>query len=826
MREISLCGAWSLRGRQDGTGEEFQITATVPGCVHTDLIQNGIVKDIFKRGNAREAQWIERGDWIYCRDFTCEDAEPGAQLIFEGLDTYCDIYLNGTWIGRGEDMFIKYVFDVAGILTEGKNTLEVYFYSPVRMVRGRKKRPAAFTAERLSTRRIQCTYGWDWVDRFVTCGIYRPVFLRFGTQQITDEDLYIYTVSANPEWAQIAAELHFNGTCTACAEVFDPSGRRIYENSFYCAENFRKEQITIRNPQLWYPNGMGGQPLYLFQIRIADTVVASCRFGIRTAEVVQLADLSGGAYSEKCRVLQNTKSGREYDFNQTYSGFTLYINGRPVWCRGGNWVPCEPFPSAETEEKITGLLEAAAAAHVNMIRVWGGGIFEKSHFYEECDRLGILVTQDFLMACGAYPEDEPWFLRQLSFEAESAAKRLRNHPCLIWWSGDNENAIRGNDLDPAYPGRRSALQAIAPVLQKLDPHRLFFPSSPYGGDRYASKTRGTTHNTQFLEYLLHFIEQGEIEAYKEYFKEYVARFIAEEPTMGASSFCSLKKFMTEDDIFGENLEMWKYHTKTNPFLPRELFDYTGIFAERLLGPFRDGEDRLFKLQYIQYEWMRLTMELYRRNQGFCSGVVYWMLDDCWPAASGWALIDYYGVPKAAYYAFQKAAGHVLASFDRGADGALELYAANDTAEAVPATLILTRIGENGAAEKTISYQAEIPANASACVLRVPEELAPGREKLLVCDLRSNAGFYRAFYREGGLPLEECADGIRIRQEAGSVTIRASSYVHTVALDAAAIFEDNFFSLLPGETRTIRIHPFRESWDGIYIKTYTIKESRQ
>lgn len=172
--------------------------------------------------------------------------------------------------------------------------------------------------------------------------------------------------------------------------------------------------------------------------------------------------------------------------------------------------------------------------------------------------------------------------------------------------------------------------------------------------------------------------------------------------MGAVSLCSLRKFMTEDDIFGEDLSMWRYHTKTNPSLPKELLDYTLRFAERLLGGFRDGADRLFKLQYIQYEWMRLTMEQYRRNQDFCGGVIYWMFDECWPAASGWSFIDYYGVPKAAYYAFKEAARPVTASFDRQEDGTLQLYAANDTPDAIPAELTLTRIGRDGSAARRAS----------------------------------------------------------------------------------------------------------------------------
>lgn len=828
MHEISLCGAWRLRGKHGKTGMDLDLPATVPGCVHTDLLQNGIIDNFFEQDHARALQWIETEDWVYSRTFTCDMPEPDAQLVFEGLDVYCDIYLNGKWVGYSENMFTEHVFAIDGILMRGVNTLEVYFYSPVAMVRGRKQRFAAFTSERLYTRRMQCTYGWDWVERFVTCGIFRPVFLRFGKKKITKDDIYLYTAHADSEWAEMIAEMYFRESCTVRVELSDPSGRMIYGHDFYCEEGVRKERISVEKPLLWYPNGMGAQPLYTFRIWIEGEVVASCTFGIRIAAVAQIPDPPGSKYYEQCRQLQNTESGREYDFNDTFSGFTVYINGKPVWCRGGNWVPCEPFPSAETEQKITSLLEMAAAAHINMIRIWGGGIFEMSHFYQECDRLGILVTQDFMMACGTYPEDEPWFLQQLSREAECAARRLRNHPCLIWWSGDNENAVRGNDQDPDYIGRRAALQAIAPVLQKFDPQRMFLPSSPYGGNQYASKTCGTTHNTQFLEYLLRFIDQGPIENYRNYFKDFCARFIAEEPTMGAISLCSLQKFMSDTDIFGEDPAMWKYHTKTNPCLPKELFDYTELFAERLFGAFRDGADRLFKLQYIQFEWMRLTMELYRRNQGFCSGVIYWMYNECWPAASGWSFVDYYGVPKASYYAFQTAANHVIASFDCRADGMLEIYVANDMLSEIPAKMTLTRIDRNGAVAKTETQCLQIPENCACSVVSVVEEdLIPAEEELLICDLHSEFGEYRTFYHKGILPLKECGDRVRVLSESRQrITVEATSYVHVVAFDAEAVFEDNFFSLLPGEMRTVKINPLCESFDGVKIKIYTIKESQQ
>ena len=298
-----------------------------------------------------------------------------------------------------------------------------------------------------------------------------------------------------------------------------------------------------------------------------------------------------------------------------------------------------------------------------MIRIWGGGAFESKHFYDECSRLGITVTQDFLMACGSYPEDEDWFIEELKKEAKYAARLMRNQPCLMWWSGDNENAVNGCDTDENYQGRRSAYEGIAPILYNEDPMRRFLPSSPFGGKKYASNTVGTTHNTQYLGEMFGYFLQDDCSDYKEFFKKFRARFIAEEPQMGAISLPSLKKIMGDEYIY-EGDEMWLYHTKTNPCLPHELYEYIVGFARAVLGDFKDGKDRVFKFRYIQYEWIRVVMEQMRREKGFCSGIVYWMLNDCWPAASGWSLIDFYNLPKDAYYSFKRCAKPVVSSIDK------------------------------------------------------------------------------------------------------------------------------------------------------------------
>jgi len=785
----SLNGTW--QGRCLGA-EGFSFTGTVPGCVHTDLMGVSIPADLQWGRNADECQWIENCDWEYSRTFT---GGAYTHLVFEGLDTYAHIYLNGQLLGEAADMFIPHRFPVAGLLREGENTLTVRFRSPIKETEGVPERRAAFGSyQRLYTRRMQCTYGWDWVARFVTCGIWRDVYLEnrsgFGVK-----DVYIVTESIAHGVAQISVEAEFenyeNGGMAELV-ILDPDGCEVYRHSWYRQEAQLRACIDIPDARLWYPASHGQQPLYTLILCGREQ-----RFGIRTVVIRQLPDKPGDANYQLCRQLQETPSGKKYDHNPVFSGFQLLINGVPVLCKGANWVPSEPFPSAQTDAKQTTLLELAREAGVNMLRVWGGGIFERQHFYSECDRLGILVTQDFLMACGTYPEDEA-FLDLLQQETEAAALALRNHPCLVWWSGDNENAVNGNDTMETYRGRTAIYRGIEPVLMRLDPRRRFLPSSPCFGDSFASKTVGTTHNTQFLgSEIFPYIFEGDFSLYKETFGKLLARFIAEEPTFGATCLPSLKKFMTEEEIF-RGTDLWQYHTKGNPALKFTLFDMLQVFSQKLLGSFRDGHDRFFKLKYAQYEWVRVTLENVRRNQGFCNGMIYWMWNDCWAAAAGWSFVDYYCLPKAGFYSFKRCAKPLVVCLTE--DG---IWLCNDSPTAQTVTVKLYRL-PGGVTEQVVV--------AEPGVTRLPTEQAA----LLVCDV----GCDRSFYRKGALPLVPAE--VRWTRSGNTVTVQSDGYVHCVELEGSYIFEDNYFSLLPGEMRTVQLRPAECSdGDDLTVIAYTI-----
>lgn len=788
---------WTVAGG-DGT-HRFDIPATVPGCLHTDLENAGIIGDYFWRKNADDVQWIENCDVTYTGLFEFEKKEnAGYDIYFFGLDVYAEISLNGVFLGEADDMFVTYRFPAEKLLINGTNRLEVRFRSPIKETRNLPARAAAFTCERLYTRRIQCTYGWDWVNRFVTVGIWRPVEIaerKADMPPVHNRGIYVATQNVNRYSAQIRMKFEFenvSGNGTAEYTVLSPAGTVVYHKSRRILKESMEETVDIPSPELWWPCGYGDQPLYTLVLKSGDEVRTQ-KFGIREAVILEIEDAAGSVEAATAERIKRFGHLEHWDRNVGSSGFILLINDEKIFCRGANWVPCEPFPSGEKPEKISKILTAAKRANVNMIRVWGGGIFENNTFYDECDRLGILVTQDFLMACGNYPEEDPDFIRHLNAEAEEGSRLLRNHPCLVWWSGDNENAVEGSENDPCYTGKIAAEAGIEPVLKKHDPYRRFLPSSPYGGLPYASCVRGTTHNTQYLgDGYFKWIRESDGRDYKEYFDRFLSRFCAEQPAIGMPYVSSLRKFMTEEDIFGNDTSVSEYHTKNNPGLGEvTLYGYVDTLTKKVFGDYKDGRDRVYKMQLVQCEWVRLSLELFRRHQWYSSGIVYWMLNDCWPAANGWSFIDYYAKPKPAYYVLRRCAGKLVASVSDGTeegDGDARLYVSyNARSDATPCEghYRIYVYNVNDGAETTVSEGTfGIGANETGEVARTFMPVLD-TDRILMADIETNLGRDRAFilpkHRSFGEVFREMPDYTEQKTDTGFL-ITANNTVPYLILD--------------------------------------------
>lgn len=795
MKRINLNKGWD--GECVG---RFTFKTDLPCCTIENLIENGYLpKDILAEKNADAVQTFENDDWVYTSSFTVDEVGDKAFLSFRRIDTYADIFLNGVLLAHVENGNIAHTFDVSEKLVKGENTLKICLFSPVTAVKELPHLVGAFTTERLNTRREQCTYGWDWVARFVCCGIGDAELITYKNDEPFVKHAYIFTEGIEAGNALVKIEAAFEDkVCKPISfEILSENGDTVFSETVSLNGNTCAICAAVNKAELWYPAGYGDQPLYTLRVRDGENILHKEKFGIRTVEILQIPDEKDGENYRKCLQIQNS----HYDFNKSFSGFTLTVNGVKIMCKGANWVPCQPYRMDGREEKITEALLLGKEMGLNMLRVWGGGSFECEHFYNECSRLGILVTQDFLMACGSYPEKEEWFLKHLQKEAEYACLLVRNQPCLVWYSGDNENAVNGSFEMEDYRGKTAFEKGLKPVVERLDRNRVFLASSPYGGDRFASNTVGTTHNTNYLTYLFDYIESKDsLDDYKEELKKYRARFIAEEPIFGAVSLPSLRKFMTDEEIFSESTDMWLYHSKGNPALKKELMEYMLHFCERVLGTFRDPRDRYFKFKYFQYEWLRVVMEQARREKWFCSGIVFWMFNDCWTAASGWALIDYFNTPKLAYYAFKRCAKPVLCSIDRE-NGEYVLHISNDALEACRADVEISRI-RNGEEEKISTLTLDCPANGNA---KVVLSVAPLENELLIADMRSSYNCDRAFYKEGALRIVPASENaVEWYENGDEIVLKANSYVHAVELSGEAVFADNGFSMKRGEERRIGV----------------------
>lgn len=815
IRVLSLNGNWE--GRYQLPGElPVSFKGKVPGCAHIDLLREGEIKDPFLNYQAKDCQFIEQAVFDYTKNFFFDENPEGVTLCFAGLDTYCDIWLNGHLLGFCDNMFLPWKFDVSRELKHGPNCLQVRFYPPAKQVEGYPDLPANFTKERVHIRRMQCTFGWDWVERFVTMGIMGDVELC-RSSDVEIDNVYIATTALDAYGAELYLRAEFAAISdenTLCWQIIAPDNKIVWEQRRVIVESYVEERVSLAEPELWWPNGYGEQPLYTLYMEVCDreNKIVQERdtiFGIRTIRILELQDKEGDDNHRLSKELQKLPQIQEYDWNQEYFGFQVLVNGCLVFCKGANWVPCEPFPSAVTDEKCKELVRLAAEANLNMLRVWGGGLIESEVFYKECDCHGILVIQDFLMACGWYPENQPGFLKTLEKEAEYAAKKIRNHPSLAWWTGDNENSAMGHVELAHYLGRRAANLALAPTIRRVDPYRRLLPSSPYGGKPFASFTSGNAHGTMLLMWQFGQFRESDLTDYHEIMSTGLARFNSEIPIFGAPAMSSMKRFLTEEHLYDD--DCLHFHTKNNPCGVLEefpIYDAHKTFAEKLLGTFKDEEDKLMKMRYIQYEWVRYMMELYRRNKGFAGGALFWMYNDCWPSDS-WAMVDYYTNPKAGWYAFKNASRATIGSISKKGDNFVVTIINDGQAEVSGvATLSLWNVKEKKA-RRTESITFTICANQKVCIGEKAWEL-PETECILVLEVSStdNNLPYRTVYfpkRIADLSLSSSRDDkavYMIERGEDYVVLEAAQYVLGVNLDGDYVFEDNYFMMLPGEQRRV------------------------
>lgn len=634
--QVNLGGAWRMREADSETWH----SAHVPGSVYADLMADGTMPDPFWRDNELDAFERMKKDYVYQRAFTVTEAQLAhahVELVCEGLDTLAHVSLNGCEIAFADNMHITWVWDVKEQLHAGENTLEIRFDSPILYCAKKAEEAPGWESSDATPgfrhlRKAHCMFGWDWGPRLPDAGIWRPIFLRTWDTARLENALMLQVHHDGVVDVTIRPEIA--GESAWSAEITAPDGEVLTLPETMAAE----QVITIEHPQLWWPNGLGKQPLYRVTVRLATGDTRTWRIGLRTMTVSREKDEWG---EEFCHV----------------------VNGVKVFAMGADYIPEDNILARVTPERTRRLSEDCKAANFNAIRVWGGGYYPDDAFYDICDELGLLVWQDLMYACAFY-DLTPDFERSIRVETHQNVARLRHHASLALICGNNEMEMfmagansalinhRTWEFVPTYPHHITdyvkMFEYILPaIVKETAPQTYWWPASPSSGGNFDApndENRGDNHYWDVWHGEKPFTE------YRKFFFRYASEF-------GFQSFpClkSVKQFTLPDDrnIFSRVMERHQRNQAANGKILSYLsqtFRYPNSF-----------DDLLYASQLMQAEAIRYGVEHWRRNRGRCMGAIIWQLNDIWPVAS-WASIDYYGRWKALHYAAKRFFAPVMIS---------------------------------------------------------------------------------------------------------------------------------------------------------------------
>ena len=826
MERMLLSGVWKLRGT-DGKGAAIDIPVRVPGYVHRALEEKGLIPQMYWRDNAEKCQWPETKKWIFERTFIVpEECDLSrARLRFEGVDTFADILLNGQKIYTTGNAFLSFEVQAGSAIRHGENHLAVVFHPFLEMVKGKKEYPVAFGAwERAHIRRSQCTFYWDWVNRFVSAGICRDVYLEMPCEAEFDK-VFAETVSICDTSAMLHVRIDTknakNTGCSFSVEIEDPQGNQVWEEHGRVFLHSMRLMAGVRKPQLWWPAGYGKQPLYKVTYRLFDRNGIEIdsrvqRIGIRTVAIETLRDLPGS--EEEARSAEIRKiSGVPQDIPlHPGESFALLVNGVRIFGKGGNWVPPSPFSDGTDDYRR--LISMAAKAHLNLLRVWGGGVYEPDEFYELCDEMGVMLTHDFMLSCGTYPSDDEEFKDTLRREVYAQVARLRHHACIAFWSGNNENCDGYDWDDPNTRDINLVDEVFQPVIDQLDARRVFRPGNPYGGWHNDDPAVGECHNGWWWM-------EGAMNIEPDQFLV-TSRFSAENPYAGYPMKSTLKKFLSEEDLACvEESPVAEYHIKNNPYFT-EVLNWPSVHgrlivnSEILLGKAEALSDRLYRYAYIEYEWARLVVEGVRKNKWYSSAIQFWMFNDCWPALS-YSAVDFFGKPKGGWFAMKRACAPVAGTVHE-IGGQLVLTCLNDSLKERRLTARVVKAqADTGKTEVILEKEFVSKANENVDIARLP--LPEEKNALVFLDILEDgqrvdrARWHRRWLRDVEFMPAEVVYWVNWAEK--TVSLHCTQGVAIgAAVDGEMIPEDGFIDLLPGETATIRFEEL-EGFDGVEVMLY-------
>lgn len=793
LTRIPLHTNWKFK--QVGTSVLYP--ASVPGTVHTDLLNNHIIPNPIYNLNESKVQWIETKDWEYVCRFSLSAQQKSTQhiqLVFEGLDTYAQVYINDTLILMNDNMFQTHHINIKPYLRNDTNELKIIFMSSVQKGKeAAKKLPYTLPEkERVFTRKAQYQYGWDWRPRLVTCGIYKNVFLEFWDHAKIN-DVHYKIQSLTDSLAEIAViteiESHQKQSYNIEVLINNASIPEKYKQTIKHQHTIKLRQgitidtflIKIPQPQLWNCNGQGPPNYY------------ECYVGI-------LNQNSTHDYKLFNMALRKIEFIKESDFFG--ESFYFKINGKKTFMKGANIIPLDNFMSKKIDYHA--LVKQAKEANINMLRVWGGGLYLDDEFYTACDLNGILVWQDFMFACAMYPGDS-LFLKSVSIEAEQQIKRLRNHPCLALWCGNNENDEAWNnwgwqkqfkyskqDSTKIWCDYQKIFYDILPsAVKKHDGVTSYISSSPMiGWGRKESLVKGDSHYWGVWWGMEPF----------EVYNTKVGRFMSEYGFQSMPSYFTLKKY-------GDTLSLNSAYIKAHQKHPTGFQTINAYLKNDYIIP-NNFFNYVYVSQLLQRDGIRTAIEAHRRFKPYCMGTLYWQFNDCWPVTS-WSAIDYDNVPKALYFATKKLYQNVIISITPQHQNFV-IYLISDSTHTINAELITQLKNTKGEILYTTSKQVHIPNNSSLIVDSLPESLIKPyslNDTYWHCELmyRDKPLAQKNFYFVKPKDLKLYQPTIQITKTNNTILLKSDVLVKDLYLygsDSDLKLSDNYFDLEAGVQKEI------------------------
>lgn len=658
VAKTSLDGIWKLKGVDGGRGspsayctghldERTFIDANVPGQVHLDLMRHGIIEDPRVGLNALKARWVEEQYWVYRRTFTPSAEALQARrvwLVFDGLDLVADIHLNGVHVGSHDNAFRPCRLDVTGLLRPGENSLAVALDSGLHAVETRcaseyNNGPDDVLHKRMWLRKPQYQFGWDWNPRLINVGIFRSVRLEWTDTARIDQMTVYPELNDQHDRALLHVRLHVENVTgeplpTRLRVRVPEAGDACIEQEVNLPPGASTQAITVPvdHPKLWWPRPHGDQPLYqvIGELGVGDQCVdrVARRTGIRSIRINQDPHPVEGRY------------------------FILEVNGKPIFAKGGNWVPADMLYGDVNRERYRRLVGLAVEANFNMLRIWGGGLYADHDLLELCDEAGVMVWHDLIFACSKYPAGDPAFLQNVKAEVTRIVRELSPHPSLVVWCGNNELEWGtwewGYDQGRAFPDYALYHHVFPVIMRQEDPSRPYWPSSPYSPDHQPPNS--PIVGDQHPWHVSIGVNRENFWAYR----QDVSRFPNEGGALGISSPATLRQFLPEGERYYLS-PSWEYHDNTINWhhqvaeIERWLDTWLGLRADAL-----SMEDLAFYSGILQSEALLEYIYNYRRRMFSTASAIFWMYNDSWPTTTSWTIVDYYLRRKLAYHPVRRA----------------------------------------------------------------------------------------------------------------------------------------------------------------------------